>query len=104
MAKQSQSVEMAAATAAALALATATAKTAERLAEAKVASDTSTAVLTADVGRIKLDVAEIKTSVQKLSDRDGQYVLRDDFAFWRNLLVSGLLTSIFIGVVMNLIK
>lgn len=106
MAKQSEpsSSITAAATAAALALATATAKTAEELAKAKVAADVTAAVLAADIGYIKLDVAEIKTAVKSLSDRDGQYVLKDDFAFWRNLLVGGLLVTIFIGVVMNLIK
>jgi len=104
MTKQTASAVTSAATAAALALATATAKTAEELAKAKVASDVTAAVLAADIGYIKLDVAEIKTAVKALSDRDGLYVLRDDFTFWRNLLVGGLLVSIFIGVVMNLIK
>ncbi len=93
-----------AATAAVLTLATATANTAQELAKAKVASDVTAAVLAADIGYIKLDVAEIKRAVKALSDRDSQYVTKDDFAFWRNLLVGGLLVSIFIGVVMNLIK
>ena len=101
MAKQSTN---SAATAAALALATATAKTAEELAKAKVASDISSAVLAVDIGYIKTDVSEIKKSVKELAERDGLYVLKDDFSFWRNLLVGGILVSIFIGVVMNLIK
>ena len=47
---------------------------------------------------------DIKISVRELSLKDGLYVLKDDFTFWRNLLVSGLLLSIFIGVVLNLIN
>lgn len=91
-------------TAVALALATATAKTAEELAKAKVDSDVTAAVLAADIGYIKLDIAEIKEVIKSFSNRDAQYVLKDDFTFWRNLLVGGLLVTIFIGIVMNLIK
>lgn len=89
---------------AAIALAEKTSATAEALATAKVASDIATAVLHTDIGYIKTDIGEIKTTLKELSARDGLYVLKDDFTFWRNLLVSGLLLSIAIGVVMNLIK
>lgn len=68
------------ATAAALALATATAETAKELAKAKVASDVTAAVLAADIGYIKLDVAEIKKVVKSLSERDSQYLTKEDFS------------------------
>ena len=97
----------AAATAAAetaIALATKTAQTAEALASAKVASDMALALVGADIGYIKVDIKEIKDSLKEITSRDDSYVLKEDFVFWRNLLVSGLLVSLLIGVILNLLK
>lgn len=52
------------AAAAAIALATKAQATADALASAKAATDTAAALLTADLARIKADLAEIKTALQ----------------------------------------
>lgn len=104
MALPTKQSELAVAASAAIALATATARTAEELAKAKVAADVTSAVLAADIGYIKLDVAEIKNAVKALTDRDTSYVLKEDFFFWRNILVGTMLATIFVSVLLRYIN
>lgn len=53
---------------------------------------------------LRSEMRNLKVAVEKLSENDNSYVLKEDFAFWRNILVSGMLLSIFIGVVFNFLK
>ena len=96
--------QSATAIAVALALATKTAQTAEALAQAKVTSDATAAVLATDISYIKLDIGEIKSVLKDLTTRDTLYVLKEDFFFWRNILVSGVLMTIFISVILKYIN
>ena len=50
----------------------------------------------------KVDILII--SVDKMNNKDDDYVLKEDFTFWRNLLVSGMILTIFIGIITNFIK
>ena len=52
--------------------------------------------------RTRLDV--LQKSFDKQADIDKGYALKEDLVFWRNLLVSGMLLSIFIGVFSNYIR
>ena len=82
---------------------------------ATIKTTTENTVISLNIHYIQKDILEIKQTIKEMSAHDELHVLRsdfkpetyvtkDDFAFWRNLLVSGLLLSIAIGVVMNLIK
>lgn len=53
---------------------------------------------------IQKDILEIKQSIKDISINDKDYVLKEEFLFWRNLLVSGILLTIFLGIVVNLTK
>ena len=53
---------------------------------------------------IQRDITEIKQALKDISNKDEMFVRKEDFYFWRNLLVGGLLVTICIGVVMNLLK
>jgi len=46
---------------------------------------------------------DIKEAVKELASRDGLYVLKEDFIFWRNLLVGSMIGTIFLGIVVNII-
>lgn len=89
------------AAAAAITLAAATAKTAEELAKAKVASDVTAAVLAADIGYIKQDIAEIKQTIKDFASRDNMYALKEDLDFWRNILVGSMLVTVFISIILK---
>lgn len=100
---RTDSKELALATAAALALSTATAKTAEALAAAKVNSDTASALLAADVKHIQEDITEIKQTLKDLANKEESYVLKEEFYWWRNLIVSGMLLTVFISAILKMI-
>ena len=51
-----------------------------------------------NVETIKVDIHEIKAKL------DDVYVRKEDFFFWRNILISGILVSLAVGVMLNLIK
>src|SRR3990167_3268237 len=53
---------------------------------------------------IREDLKEIKQSIKDLDMKNETYVREKDFTFWRNLLVSGLLLSIAVGFIMNLVR
>lgn len=53
---------------------------------------------------IQKDITEIKQSVKDLANKDSNYVSKEDFTFWRNLLVSGMLLTIFVGIITNYIR
>lgn len=68
-----------------------------------------------NIAYIQKDIVDIKQVLKDMSVRDEMYIRKselniDDFAkkedlvFWRNLLVSGILVSLTIGVVLNLIR
>lgn len=43
----------------------------------------------------------LQKTVEKLSESDNTYVLKDDFNFWKNIIVGGMLLTIFTSVIMN---
>ncbi len=88
---------------AAIALAEKTHSIAEALTTFKTASDIVTAVLSSDVKHIQIDITEIKQTLKDINSKDEQYVLKEDFAFWRNLLVSGMLLTIVVAILTKLI-
>jgi len=78
----------------------------------QTAESTATAL---NIQYIQRDITEIKQAQKETSKkmedalkgieaRDDSYVKKDEFIFWRNLLVSGILLTIFIGVVSSLIR
>ena len=97
----------------AAALAKVTSATAEALAAAKAKSDVALAVVATNIEFIKADITEIKqnlkdsaikmeAAVKELLDKDEHFVLKEDFIFWRNILISGILLTIASGVVLSL--
>ena len=62
----------------------------------KTAQETATAL---NIQYIQRDILDIKQAIKDLLTRDDKYALKEDFVFWRNLLVSGLLVSIAIIVI-----
>ena len=54
--------------------------------------------------RVDTKVDGLKEAVDKLFSRDEDYVMKEDFNFWRNILVSGMILTIFIGIVTDFIK
>lgn len=54
--------------------------------------------------KLETKVDGLITSMKDLIAKDNNYVLKEDFTFWRNILVSGMLLSIFIGVILSFIK
>lgn len=81
-------------------------KTAENASvAARLVKETADATATAlNIQYIQKDITEIKMDIKALTDRDGSYVLKEEFAFWRNILVGGLLLSIAAGVLMNVFQ
>ncbi len=78
----------------------------------KFTSDTTTMALNIqyiqkDIVRIEQTIKEIKdmdnTYVKKEDFEEKDYVLKEEFLFWRNLLVGGLLTSIVTGILVRFI-
>ena len=64
---------------------------------------------------IQRDILEIKQgqkdaaktlqgALENMTKRDEKFVLKDDFVWWRNLIVSGMLLTVFIGVVFGFIN
>lgn len=47
---------------------------------------------------------EMKTALKAIADKDESFVKKEEFIFWRNLLVTGMIGTIFIGIVMSAIK
>lgn len=48
--------------------------------------------------------AKMEAALKNITDRDENFVKKDEFIFWRNLLVSGLIATIFVGVIVSLLK
>ncbi len=46
---------------------------------------------------------DLKAAVKEFAASHDNYVLKDDFVFWRNLLVGGMISTIFIGIIVNLL-
>lgn len=89
---------------AAIALAKTSAETAAALASAKVTSDTTSALIAKDISYIQQDMVKINKKLDDMSAKDETYVLKEDFFFWRNILVSGLLLTIVIGIISKFLK
>jgi|ERR1035437_6353151 hypothetical protein len=49
--------------------------------------------------RVDTKVDALIITVDKISTRDNLYVLKEDFFFWRNIIVVGMLLTIFTSVV-----
>lgn len=54
--------------------------------------------------RVDQKVDALIVTVDKISEKDNLYVLKDEFIFWRNLIVGGLLLTIAVGVISNFLK
>lgn len=76
---------------------------------------TETATTALNIQYIQRDITDIKqaqkdsaakmeTALKNITDRDDNYVKKEEFFFWRNLLVSGMLLSIFLGVIVRVIS
>lgn len=85
------------------------------MAAALIKTTAENTAMSLNIQYIQKDILEIKQTIKEMSAHDGLHVLRsdfkpetyvnkEDFAFWRNLLVSGLLLSIAIGMIMNLVN
>ena len=94
----------------AAALAKVTAATAEALAITKAKSDVTLAIVGTNIEFIKADITEIKQNlkdsatkmdavVKELLDKDDSFVLKEDFIFWRGILISGILLNILGGLI-----
>jgi hypothetical protein len=46
---------------------------------------------------------DLKAAVREFADRHNDYVLKEDFVFWRNLLISSMLATVVIGVIANML-
>lgn len=71
---------------------------------ASTAAATAAALVGLDIGYIKRDIAEIKESIAGLRLKEESYVRKEDFVFWRNLLISGMLLAIFLGTIKMFLK
>lgn len=78
------------------------AATAASLAAAKALMDKTIALVGKDISYIQADIHEIKESIKTLNDKDELYVLKEDFVFWRNLLITSMLGTIFISVLVKM--
>ena len=52
---------------------------------------------------VKIDIFHTKFDAFAL-EYQSEFVRKEEFVFWRNLIVSGLVTTIAVGVIMILIK
>lgn len=72
---------------------------------ASLIKSTAEATATAlNISYIQRDILEIKQAIKELTQKDESYVLKEEFFFWRNLLVGGLLLTIAVGVIGNFFK
>jgi hypothetical protein len=57
-------------------------------------------VMSEKINNIEKDVNEIKNSMKEfIHCADKKYALKDSFEFWRNILISGLVVSIFLMLI-----
>lgn len=64
--------------------------------------ETRLALLEQSVAEIKEDIKEIKTKLDdKYVTREEFVTLRDDHIYWRNILVSGVLLNIALGILLS---
>ena len=67
--------------------------------------ETQIAVLQEKVNNLDGIVREVKKVTERIENKlDDTYVKKDDFIFWRNILISGILLTLAIGLVLNLLK
>lgn len=67
----------------------------------KTAEDTAMAL---NVQYIQRDILEIKQSIKDMLSKDDNFVHKDEFVFWRNILVSGMLLTVALGVIVNAVR
>jgi len=53
---------------------------------------------------MKTKMERISQDISDMSKRDGNFVMKDDFVFWRNILVGSMLTTVFVSVLINVIS
>lgn len=73
-------------------------------AAALVKSTADATAIALNIQYIQRDITEIKVAIKELTDKEDIYVLKEDFLFWRNLLVGGLFLTLAVGVLQNFIK
>lgn len=72
---------------------------------AKLVKDTAEATaLSLNVQYIQRDIQEIKQSIKDIAIDKDTFVKKDEFVFWRNVLVSGLLVSVAVGLAVNILR
>jgi type IV secretory pathway component VirB8 len=77
----------------------------EALDASKLVKDTAERVATAmNIAQIQKDITEIKESIRGWSEDKEKFVLKEEFVYWRNLLVSGILLTIAVGAIVSLLK
>lgn len=64
--------------------------------------------ITERVQNMGKDIGDIKESLKsiegKIDNLDSRFADKEQFIFWRNILVSGIILSIFLGVINTFIK
>lgn len=68
----------------------------------KTTAETTATAL--NIQYIQKDILEIKQSIKDMVDKDAQYVLKEDFMFWRNILVGTMIVTIFLSIVLKFIQ
>lgn len=67
--------------------------------------ETQIAVLQEKVGNLERIAASMDEKLGRIEDKlDDTYVKKDDFLFWRNILISGIILTIFLGIISQFIK
>lgn len=84
--------------------------------ETEIVKQATEATATAlNIQYIQRDILEIKqelkdsankleSTMEELAKRDENFVRKEEFVFWRNLLVSGMLLTIFLGAATSFIN
>lgn len=58
-----------------------------------------------EIQEVKNDVKDIKNSLDDFIRRaDDSYARKEEFIFWRNLMISGIVGTIFLGIISQYIK
>lgn len=62
--------------------------------------ETQIAVLQEKVSNLEKLVTEMRDSLDRIETKlDDTYVKKDDFLFWRNILISGIILTIFLSII-----
>lgn len=85
------------------------------VAAALVKSTAENTAMALNIQYIQRDITEIKQgqkenagkleqALKDIGAKDDQFVLKNEFNFWRNVLISGIILTIFLGILGNFLK